>query len=44
MDYLEEFQVANHKIQVKKPMTDIGWTIPHPSCLKINVDGIIFER
>ena len=44
MDYLEEFQVANHKIQVKKPMTDIGWTIPHLSCLKINVDGIIFER
>ena len=44
MDYLEEFQVANHKIQVKKPVTDIGWSVPHPPCLKINVDGAVFER
>ena len=44
MDYLEEFQVANHKIQVKKPETQAGWIAPHPPCLKINVDGAVFER
>uniref|UniRef100_A0A7N2MAB1 Reverse transcriptase zinc-binding domain-containing protein n=1 Tax=Quercus lobata TaxID=97700 RepID=A0A7N2MAB1_QUELO len=44
IDYLEEFLVANHKIQVKKPVTEIGWTVPHPPCLKINVDGAVFER
>lgn len=44
MDYLEEFLVANHKIQVKKPVIEMGWTVPHPPCLKINVDGAVFER
>ena len=39
MDNLEEFQVANHKIQVKKLETEVGWTVPHPPCLKINEDG-----
>nr|POE62015.1 putative ribonuclease h protein [Quercus suber] len=44
MDYLEEFHVANHKIQVKEPQIDVGWTGPHPPCLKINMDGAVFAR
>ena len=34
--------MANHKIEVKKPETEVGWTVPHPPCLKINVDGAVF--
>lgn len=29
MDYLEEFRLANHKIQVQKPQVEVGWTFPH---------------
>ncbi|KAL0011646.1 hypothetical protein SO802_006754 [Lithocarpus litseifolius] len=31
-------------IQMKKPEAEVGWTMPHPPYLKINVDGAVFER
>ena len=42
-EYLEEFQVANHKVKPKQPELAVGWSLPHPPWYKINVDGAIFE-
>ena len=43
-DYLEEFQLANHKVQAKKPEIEVGWSLPHPPWFKINIDGAVFEK
>ena len=43
-DYLEEFQLANHKVQAKKPEIEVGWSLPHPPWFKINIDGVVFEK
>lgn len=29
---------------MKEPQIDVGWTGPHTSCLKINMDGAVFAR
>ena len=29
---------------MKKPEFEVGWALPHPPWLKINVDGAVFER
>ena len=44
MDYLEEFQLANHRIQEKKLEVEVGWALPQPPWFKINVNGAVFER
>ncbi|XP_075656739.1 uncharacterized protein LOC142626904 [Castanea sativa] len=28
MEYLEEFQLANHRIQMKNPRVEVGWALP----------------
>ena len=43
-DYLEEFQVANHRLKPKQLDPAAGWFPPHPPWYKINVDGAIFEN
>ena len=29
LDYLEEFQVANHKVQITFAESEFGWSLPH---------------
>ena len=44
LDYLEEFQVANHTVQIKSAESECGWSLPHAPGFKVNVDAAIFEN
>ncbi|KAL0002584.1 hypothetical protein SO802_016365 [Lithocarpus litseifolius] len=44
LDYLEEFQVANHKIQITFAESEPGWSLPLSPGFKVNVDAAIFEN
>lgn len=41
---MEEFQVANHRVQINSTNSEFGWSLPHSSGFKLNVDGAIFEN
>ena len=44
LEFLEEFQVANHCIKIKNPEVVVGWVLSQQPWLKVNVDGAVFER
>ncbi|XP_030930858.1 uncharacterized protein LOC115956689 [Quercus lobata] len=44
LDYLEEFQVANHKVQITSAESECGWSLPHAPGFKVNMDAAIFEN